>query len=131
MGKYEAEPMKRKEKVILEPITSSLIEEIRDKIVKYFNPDKIILFGSAARNMQNSHDIDLYIVKQRIRNVRETERKIDELFSGRFFAIDVIVRTPKQIEKSIKSGNSFLKQEIINKGKVLYEKKQRGKAELS
>lgn len=115
--------MMNREKIILESITPSLIEEIRDRIVEYLSPDKIILFGSVIKeNMQKSHDIDIYIIKRGIQNVREVERKIDELFAGRFFALDIIVRTPKQIEDSLRSGNSFLRQEIIAKGRVLYDK---------
>lgn len=115
--------MMKREKVSLEPITSSLIEEIRDRIVEYLNPDKIILFGSAVKeNMSEPHDIDLYIIKGGIQNVREIERKIDELFAGRLFALDVIVRTPEQVETIVRSGNSFLSQQIIAKGRVLYEK---------
>ena len=112
-----------REEIILEPITLSLIEEVRDSIVEYLAPDKIILFGSVVKgNMQKSHDIDLYVIKRGVQNVREVERKIDELFAGRFFALDVIVRTPEQMESSLRSGNSFLKQEIIAKGRVLYDK---------
>lgn len=111
------------EEIILEPITPSLIEEVRDKIVEYLNPDRILLFGSVTKgDMQKSHDIDIYIIKRGIQDVREVERKIDELFAGRFFALDVIVRTPEQMEESLRSGNSFLKQEIITKGWVLYAK---------
>ena len=72
--------------------------------------------------MQKANDIDIYIIKRGIRNVREVEREIDELFAGRFFALDVIVRTPEQIKSSLRSGNSFLRQEIIGKGRVLYAK---------
>ena len=51
----------KREKIILESITPSLIEEIRDRIVEYLNPEKIILFGSVVKeNMQKSHDIDIY-----------------------------------------------------------------------
>lgn len=107
----------------LEPITPSLIEEVRDRIVEYLNPEKIILFGSVVKeNIEEPHDIDVYVVKRGIRNVREVERKIDELFAGRLFALDVIVRTPEQIETGVRSGNSFLSQQIIAKGRVLYEK---------
>jgi predicted nucleotidyltransferase len=115
----------RGKEIVLEPITSSLIKEVRDKIVEYLNPDKIILFGSAVKeDTQESHDIDLYIIKQGIQNVREVERKVEELFVGRFFALDVIVRTPEQMEESLRSGNSFLKQEVISKGRVLYDKQR-------
>lgn len=111
------------EEIILEPITPSLIEEVRDKIVEYLNPERIFLFGSTVKeDMQKSHDIDLYIIKRGIQDVREVERRIDELFAGRLLALDVIVRTPEQMEDSLRSGNSFLKQEIIAKGRVLYDK---------
>jgi HEPN domain-containing protein len=36
--------------------------------------------------------------------------------------MDVLVRTPKQVTQAIESGNSFLKYEVLGKGKVLYEK---------
>lgn len=116
--------MSEKEQIILEPITSLLIDEIRDSIIEYLDPDKIILFGSAVSgNLEECHDIDLYIVKQGIKDIREVERGIDKLFIGRLFALDVIVRTPEQVKQSLDSGNSFLLQEIINKGQVLYDKK--------
>ena len=114
-----------REKIVLESITPSLIEEIRDRIVEHLDPDRIILFGSVVKeNMQEAHDIDIYIIKQEIPNVREVEREIDELFAGRLFALDVIVRTPEQMEDSLRSGNSFLSQEIIAKGRVLYDKQR-------
>lgn len=112
-----------REKVWLEPVTPSLIKEIGDRIVEYLDPEKIILFGSAVKeDVQEPHDIDIYIIKRGIQNVREVERKIDELFTGRLFALDVIVRTPEQIEAIVRSGNSFLSQQITAKGRVLYEK---------
>lgn len=121
-----------KEIVNLEPITLSLLYEIRDRIVEYLKPDRIILFGSAIKllseqsevnNLRESHDVDLYIIKKDLQNVREVERKIDELFAGRLFALDVIVRTPEQIKTILKSGNSFLSKQILSKGKILYDKK--------
>jgi len=113
----------QREEIILEPITSSLIDEICDRIIENIDPDKIILFGSTVSgDMEKSHDVDIYVVKQGVKDVREFERKIDELFVGRLFALDVIVRTPEQVKKSLSSGNSFLSQEIIGKGRVLYDK---------
>jgi predicted nucleotidyltransferase len=113
-----------KEKIILETITSSLIEEVKDKIIEYLDPDKLILFGSTAKEDDDPHDIDIYVIKRGIYNTRKIEREIDELFAGRFFALDVIVRTPEQVENSIKSGNSFLLKEVIAKGRVLYDKEE-------
>jgi predicted nucleotidyltransferase len=123
--------MVKEEEIVLEPITPALIEEIRERIVKHLHPDTIILFGSAVKKtMQNSHDIDLYIVKRGVRNVREVERELEVLFAGRLLALDIIVRTPEQVEESLRGGNSFLKQEVIAKGKVLYAR-EGVKAKLS
>jgi predicted nucleotidyltransferase len=115
----------KKEAVILESITPSLVAEVRDRIIKYLDPDTIILFGSAAKNdVKEPHDIDIYVIKEGLQDVREVERHIDELFAGRLFALDVIVRTPEQVEASLKGGNSFLLQQILAKGRILYDKQQ-------
>lgn len=115
----------KREAVILESVTPSLVAEIRDRIIEYLDPDKIILFGSAAMNdVKEPHDIDIYVIKEGLQDVREVERHIDELFAGRLFALDVIVRTPEQVEASLKGGNSFLLQQILAKGRILYDKQQ-------
>ena len=111
--------------IILEPITPSLIAEVRDKIIECFEPDQIILFGSTVRgDVEEPHDIDLYVIKDGLQEVREVERRIDELFAGRLFALDVLVRTPQQVKASLKEGNSFLLHQILEKGRILYDKKQ-------
>ena len=51
-----------REKIILETITSSLIEEVKDKIIEYLDPDKLILFGSTAKEDDDPHDIDIYVI---------------------------------------------------------------------
>jgi len=49
-----------REVVPLEPITSELLNEVRDAIVECIAPDRIILFGSAARQGDSTpHDVDL------------------------------------------------------------------------
>ncbi len=107
--------------VVLEPITPALLDEVRDAIVACLAPDKIILFGSAVRaDSPSPHDIDLYVIKEGIQDVRAAARKIEELFSGRLFALDVVVRTPEQIRAGLKAGNSFLIHEVLGKGRVLY-----------
>ena len=51
--------------------------------------------------------------------------RIDAAFD-RLFSLDLIVRTPQQIERGLKQNNWFLR-EIIEKGKVLYEARDGGK----
>jgi predicted nucleotidyltransferase len=112
-----------REPVLLEPITSALLDEVRDAIVAAIAPDRIILFGSAARQGSAApHDIDLYIIKNGLKDRREAERRIEQLFQGRLFALDVLISTPEQVEMSLQGGNSFLAQEVLGKGRVLYER---------
>jgi len=114
-----------REVIPLEPITSELLNEVRDAIVECIAPDRIILFGSAARQGDSTpHDVDLYIIKSGLRDRREVERRIEQLFEGRLFALDVLIRTPEQVEASLKAGNSFLAQEVFGKGQILYERRK-------
>ena len=113
----------RREPVALEAITPELLNEVRDTIVKHFAPDRIILFGSATRREEVApHDIDLYIVKSGLADRREAERRVEQLFEGRFFALDILVSTPEQADRCLKAGNSFLAQEVLGKGQILYER---------
>lgn len=41
------------------------------------------------------------------------------------FPLDIIVRTPKNMKWRLEEGDSFLR-EITSKGKILYEKNNRG-----
>lgn len=49
----------KREAIILEFITPSLVAEVRNRIIEYLDPDKIILFGSSARNdVKEPNDIE-------------------------------------------------------------------------
>ena len=99
------------------------IKKITDQIVKKYKPEKIILFGSYAwgKPTENS-DVDLFIVKKskkrRIDRGRELRRM---LFGNDFPAMDVLIYTPKELEKRISMEDFFIK-EILSKGKVFYDK---------
>ena len=111
----------RREPVALEAITPELLNEVRDTIVKHIAPDRIILFGSAARlDSSAPHDIDLYVIKSGLKDRREAERRVEQLFQGRLFALDVLMSTPEQVDLSLRGGNSFLAQEVFGKGRVIY-----------
>jgi len=97
------------------------LQEIVNKIVKNFQPEKIILFGSFAWGEPNADsDVDLFIVKE-TDNSRKLARKIDGSIRPRPFPIDLIVYKPESIERSIRIKDFFIKN-ILNKGKVLYAK---------
>ena len=106
-----------------EKITPELINYIVEKIIREIQPEKIILFGSYARGdfTQNS-DLDLFIIKDDEEPSRMIRRKVDALLRGRKFAVDLLVRKPKEIEWNFRAQNPFYLYHIFRDGKVLYEK---------
>lgn len=102
-------------------ITQEKINKVAQKIAKEYNPEKIILFGSYAWGKPHKDsDVDLFIVKK-TDNTRNCAREIDRSLFPRFFAIDLIVYTPEQVEKREKIGDFFVK-DVLKKGKILYAK---------
>ena len=110
--------------ILYTPIADDLVREIVQKIVAAFKPQKVILFGSRAYGEPNpDSDVDLLVVTNALktRSVFERHRAVSDIFSDRRFALDVLVRTPKELEQLVKQGPAFFK-EIVTHGKVLYER---------
>jgi len=92
------------------------------KIVDELRPEKIVLFGSYAYGTPNPHsDVDLLVVMRTKASLKERSWKVSRLLLPRPFPVDILVKTPKEIETALKSGDFFLK-EILTRGKVLYER---------
>ena len=104
-------------------IPLAAIRRFARRIAERFQPDKIILFGSYAYGKPHEEsDVDLLVI-MRTRNAIDQSIRIRMAFE-RLFSLDLIVRTPWQIERGLKDDNWFLR-EIIEKGKVLYEARDR------
>ncbi len=96
------------------------VNELCIKIAHQFNPQKILLFGSYAYGTPNSDsDVDLLVVLsfegKSVNKSVEILNKTDPRFP-----IDLIVRTPKQVQDRLNKNDYFMK-EIFEKGKILYE----------
>lgn len=90
-------------------------------IVKNYNPEKIILFGSYADgNPTPESDVDLLIITDSDKSNWEVSIDISLLWKHSF-PIDIIVKTPDELKKRIKMGDFFLKN-ILKNGKLLYER---------
>ncbi len=99
------------------------IRRFARRIAERFQPDKIILFGSYAYGKPDEEsDVDLLVI-MRTKDAIDQSIRITMAFE-RLFSLDLIVRTPWQIERGLKDDNWFLR-EIIEKGKVLYEARDR------
>ncbi len=101
-------------------IQASQIEKLSKDIADAFHPDRIILFGSYAHgNPSKDSDVDLLIVMpcqgKQIDKAVEVRMKVKPPFP-----VDILVRTPEKLAERLSLGDTFL-QEILEKGKVLYE----------
>lgn len=96
------------------------IQNITKQLVKKYKPEKIILFGSAARGKFGKDlDLDFLIIKKRtpyygVDRMREVDRLIETSFP-----CDFLVARPTEIEKRLQLGDPFVKL-IFKEGKVLY-----------
>jgi predicted nucleotidyltransferase len=94
------------------------------KIAERFQPEKIILFGSYAYGTPNADsDVDLLVIMPAYSQHSQAVR-IRAAFPAPF-AMDLIVRTPKNLGWRLAEGESF-HTEIVTKGIVLYEKGDKG-----
>lgn len=90
------------------------------QIAERFQPEKIILFGSYAYGRPHEEsDVDMLVIMPAYDVVNQSIR-ICVSFETWPFSLDLIVRTPEQIERGLKQNNWFLR-EIMEKGKVLYD----------
>ena len=98
------------------------VQIIAETIIKKYHPEKIILFGSAARDeFEEGSDLDFFIIKEtklpRHRRPLEIYRFLDD----RGLPIDFIIYTSREFKKRLSLGDFFIKR-ILKEGKVLYEK---------
>mgnify|MGYP001569682328 CR=1 FL=1 len=93
-------------------------KNICDQIVRIYQPEKVILFGSLGRGHLTPTDIDLLVIK----NTKENKiKRAQNLYRQLIWSLplDIIVRTPAEIESGINSGSPFFKNALA--GKVIYE----------
>lgn len=92
------------------------------RIVEELHPEKIILFGSFAYgNPTPDSDVDLLVIMETDAINKERSWAVSRLLLPRTFPVDILVRTPKEIDRSLAKGDFFIR-DILTQGKVLYER---------
>ncbi len=96
------------------------IESITAQIIEKYQPERIILFGSAARGEPGpDSDADFLIIKKDTPfygadRIRQLSRVID-----RSIPVDFLVYRPEELDRRIEMGDPFIKA-ILGEGKILY-----------
>ncbi len=93
-----------------------------ETIVKFVEPEKIILFGSrTSGELKPDSDYDLLVIKKEVEHRRKLAQQIYRSLYGTGIPVDVIVETPDRFE-ALKDNPFMIYKEIESHGKVLYEK---------
>ncbi len=89
------------------------------------NAECVILFGSYARgDADENSDIDLMIVAESELPRFKRSRDLYKLLRPYPFGMDLVVYTPREIEKGKRSPVSFVST-VLQEGKILYVRRDR------
>ena len=106
-------------------VTKSLLAGIVQRIVEKFRAEKIVLFGSYANGTPDrDSDVDLLVVMDSQEPMSQRIRRVTEVAKVRFLPMDIVVRTPAEIDERLAKGDFFIV-DILSTGKVLYQRDAR------
>jgi predicted nucleotidyltransferase len=96
------------------------LELLVRRIVEVAKPDRIILFGSAARGeLSPDSDLDVLVVKSGVEHRRRLAQDIYMNLSGVGVGVDIIVLTPEDIDAQRGSVGSIVGP-ALDEGRVIY-----------
>jgi len=96
------------------------IDAVVERIVKEYQPQKVILFGSYADgHPQEDSDLDLLLIKDTHLPRFKRAREVNRLFNPYPFAMDILVYSTEEIKKWQHHKSSFIAQ-VLKTGKLLY-----------
>ena len=100
-------------------VNRKVLDKIVRRIVKVAKPEKIIMFGYAARGeMGPDSDLDILVVAA-CDHCRNTARKIRRELFGIGVPIDIIVAKPEDIER-YRDSIGLIYRPALRQGKILY-----------
>jgi predicted nucleotidyltransferase len=98
----------------------SEIESITAQLIEKYKPEKIILFGSAARgDATPDSDVDLLIIKQDTPHYGADRIMEVSGLIERAVPVDFLVYRPDEFQSRLGMGDPFIEL-ILKEGKVLY-----------
>lgn len=96
------------------------IQNIVDNLVKNYQPEKVILFGSMASGKpQRWSDVDLVAIKKTDKRFYDRIGEVTALIPHDL-PIDILVYTPEEFTQM--ANSYFIKNEVLGKGRILYER---------
>ncbi|MGH9427719.1 MAG: nucleotidyltransferase domain-containing protein [Terriglobia bacterium] len=101
-------------------IAQGILEGIIKRVVAVAHPERIILFGSAARETMGPHsDVDLLVVKSGEFDQGQVVGDIYVNLHGVGQAVDIVLVTPEQLER-YKNTHCLVIAPALREGKEIY-----------
>lgn len=99
---------------------ASQIDNLKQQLVAKYHPEKVILFGSAARESEVVNDVDVFIVKDDVPVLgAERIRQLYRLMETDL-PVDYLVYRPSEVAERLALGDPFVTA-VLKDGIVLYE----------
>lgn len=99
-----------------------LLGEIRQRIVDAVEPQRIVVFGSAARGELGAEsDLDLLVVWETDVSMLDAARQLRELFEGWGIPMDILVVSPEEFEQG-RGQPGHIARVAERTGRVLHER---------
>ena len=101
-------------------LEQAILDDIIDRVVEAARPEKIILFGSAARGeMGPNSDVDLLIIRQGGHS-RRLVGQIYRMLHGVGAAVDAVMVSPADVER-YKDSHALIIKPALAEGRVVYD----------
>lgn len=102
--------------------TETIISTMVDRIVRRFDPTRVMLFGSYARGTAiESSDVDLLVVMGNGTDKRHTAVEIRRSLGDLLVSKDIVVATPDEITSRGNVVGTVL-HSALREGRVVYER---------
>lgn len=104
--------------------TQEKINEMVRRIVKRFDPEQIILFGSHAKGTAGpDSDVDLLIIMPVSGSKREKQIEIGVALHDIRIPMDIIVTTPEEVERRKNLVGTIIRP-ALREGEIIYVRGQ-------
>ena len=102
-------------------VSEDTLQRIVGRIVQMAQPDRVILFGSAAMGtMTSDSDLDLLVVESQVSNTRQESIRLRAALEDVPLPVDVIVMSRQRFEES-KNVIGGIAYPAHKYGRILYE----------
>ncbi|MBL0052265.1 MAG: nucleotidyltransferase domain-containing protein [Bacteroidetes bacterium] len=103
-------------------ISQQNIDAVKNRIVDFLHPEKIILFGSYSNDTADEDsDLDILVVHKT--NIPRKERRLPlrKALRDFDFPMDIVIYTPEEIDNWKDASMAFITR-IVSEGKTIYAK---------